>query len=237
VVQNPIHALVQLLNSMRGADGKILVEGFYDRVRPLSPSERQQIAEIPFDQAAYQAEVGVNGLFGEESYSPRERSWARPTLELNGIWGGFQGAGTKTVLPSEAHAKITCRLVADQDPAEIAELLADHIEKHTPPGVQITIQRRSSASQPYLMPADHPGNLAARDVLVEMYGRKPYYVRSGGSIPVCSLFLNTLGVYTINFAFALNDEKQHSPNEFFRLSSFVKGQSAYCKLIHRLGAG
>jgi acetylornithine deacetylase/succinyl-diaminopimelate desuccinylase-like protein len=237
VVQNPIHALVQLLNSMRGADGKILVEGFYDRVRPLSSTERQQIAEIPFDEVAYQAEVGVNALFGEEGYTPRERSWARPTLELNGIWGGFQGAGTKTVLPSKAHAKITCRLVADQDPTEIAELIADHIERHTPRGVQITIQRRDSASQPYLMPADHPGNTAARDVLVEMYGKEPYYVRSGGSIPVCSLFLNTLGVYTINFAFALNDEKQHSPNEFFRLSSFVKGQHAYCKLIHRLGAG
>jgi acetylornithine deacetylase/succinyl-diaminopimelate desuccinylase-like protein len=234
-VQNPIHALVHLINSMRGPDGKILVEGFYDRVRPLTEAERQQIAAVPFDEAEFFQRIGVAEGFGEPGYTPRERTWARPTLELNGLWGGFEGAGTKTVLPSEAHAKITCRLVADQDPVEIGELIAAHIEQHTPPGVTVTVSKEPNAALPYLMPADHPGNVAARDVLVEMYGKEPYYGRSGGSIPVCTLFLNTLGVYTVNFAFALNDEKQHSPNEFFRLRSFEKGQGAYCKLLYRLG--
>jgi acetylornithine deacetylase/succinyl-diaminopimelate desuccinylase-like protein len=138
------------------------------------------------------------------------------------------------VLPAQAHAKITCRLVADQDPVEIGELISAHIEQHMPPGVKVTVQRMPNSASPYLMPADHPGNQAARDVLVALYGKEPYYVRSGGSIPACTLFLNTLGVYTVNFAFALNDEKQHSPNEFFRLRSFEKGQGAYCQLLHRL---
>jgi acetylornithine deacetylase/succinyl-diaminopimelate desuccinylase-like protein len=234
-IQNPIHALVRLLDSMRGADGKILVEGFYDRVRPLSEEDRAKIAAPPFDADEFTGRIGVAEGFGELGYTPREQTWARPTLEVNGIWGGFQGAGTKTVLPAQAHAKITCRLVADQDPVEIGELIAAHVEAHTPPGVKVTVQTLPNASLAYLMPADHPGNEAARDVLVEMYGKEPYYVRSGGSIPVCTLFLNTLGVYTVNFAFALNDEKQHSPNEFFRLSSFEKGQSGYCRLLHRLG--
>lgn len=236
-VQNPIHALVRLLDSMRAPDGRILVEGFYDRVRPLSDEERAQIAAIPLDRGEFTSQIGLTADegFGEPGFSARERTWARPTLEVNGIWGGFQGAGTKTVLPAEAHAKVTCRLVADQDPVEIGELIAAHVEQHAPPGVKVTVQTLPNAAMAYLMPADHPGNVAARDVLMEMYGKEPYYVRSGGSIPVCTLFLHTLGVYTVNFAFALNDERQHSPNEFFRLSSFEKGQGAYCNLLHRLG--
>lgn len=138
------------------------------------------------------------------------------------------------MIPSTAHAKITCRLVADQDPAQVIERLQAHIAKHTPPGVQITVDVEASASKPYLMPADHPGNDAARDVHLELYGKEPYYARSGGSIPFCALFHTVLGVYTVNFGFALPDERQHSPNEFFRLHNFEKGQKAYCMLLHRL---
>lgn len=233
-IQNPIHALIRLLDSMRAPDGKILVEGFYDEVRALTSEERAQIATIPYNEIDYKAQLGLSDLFGEPGYSTRERTWARPTLELNGIWGGFQGAGTKTVIPSQAHAKITCRLVADQDPNTIIEKLKAHIAKNTPPGVQITLDVGASASTPYLMPVDHPGNQAARDVHLELYGMEPYYARSGGSIPFCALFHTVLGVYTVNFGFALPDERQHSPNEFFRLSSFEKGQKAYCMLLHRL---
>ena len=233
-IQNPIHALVRLLDSMRNADGKIAVEGFYDQVRALTDEEREQIAAIPYNEEEYRAQLGLSALFGEPGYSTRERTWARPTLELNGIWGGFQGKGTKTVIPSTAHAKITCRLVADQDPAQVIERLQAHIAKHTPPGVQITVDVEASASKPYLMPADHPGNDAARDVHLELYGKEPYYARSGGSIPFCALFHTMLGVYTVNFGFALPDERQHSPNEFFRLHNFEKGQKAYCMLLHRL---
>jgi acetylornithine deacetylase/succinyl-diaminopimelate desuccinylase-like protein len=234
-VQNPIHALVAILASMRGADGRILVEGFYDGVKPLSDEERAQIAAVPFDVESYMEDIGVEGLFGEAGYSPREQTWARPTLEINGIWGGFQGDGVKTVLPNAAHAKITCRLVPDQDPVAITEMIARHVERHAPPGVRVTTTRLGFAAQPYLIPADHPGNRAARAVLEEIYGRSPYVVRSGGSIPVCTVLLQNLGVYTVNFAFGLEDEHIHAPDEFFRLSSFERGQMAYCKLLHRLG--
>ncbi len=233
-IQNPIHALVKILDSMRADDGRVLVEGFYDTVRPLTDEERQHLAAIPYDEQEYKEKLGLNGLYGEPGYTTMERVWARPTLELNGIWGGFQGEGTKTVIPSTAHAKITCRLVPDQDPRAIAEAVVAHIEQHTPPGARVEVEVEQSMAQPYIMPTDHPGMRAARDVLVELYGREPYYARSGGSIPVCALFQNTLGVYTVEFAFALNDELQHSPNEFFRLENFYRGQEGYCRLLHRL---
>ncbi|MFV9503631.1 MAG: dipeptidase [Oscillochloridaceae bacterium umkhey_bin13] len=236
VIMNPIHALVMLLASMRSTDGVITVDGFYDQVRPLTAEDRARMASIPFDAEEVMEKLEVPGLFGEAGFSPLEASWARPTLEVNGIWGGFQDPGTKTVLPSEAHAKITCRLVADQDPEQIAGLLRAHVERHTPPGVTATVTVLDSHAYPYLAPEDFPGNVAVRDVLREMYGRDPYYVRSGGSIPVCTLFQQHLGVYTASFGFGLDDERQHSPDEFFRLSSFRKGQSGYCKLLERLGA-
>ncbi len=171
----------------------------------------------------------------EPGYTPQEHLAGRPTLEVNGIWGGFQGEGTKTVLPNEAHAKITCRLVANQDPATIAGLLTWHVERHTPPGVQATVRSLPGAAKPYLVPVDHWGNRAAEAVLTELYGKAPYYLRIGGSIPVCELFLSILGAYTVNFAFGLMDEQIHAPDEFFRLSSFRRGPVAYGKLLHKLG--
>ena len=234
-IMNPIHALVMLISSMRGEDGRIQVEGFYDDVRELSEEERKQIARIPYSEKEFKASLDMNALFGEPGYTTRERIWARPTMEINGIWGGFQGKGTKTVIPSEAHAKITCRLVADQDPKKIAKLIQAHVKKNLPPGCKVTVNVEDSMGQPYLMPADHWGNKAAADVHTAIYGKAPYYARSGGSIPVCALFHNELGAYTVNFGFALPDERQHSPNEFWRLSSFDRGQTAYCMLIERLG--
>jgi acetylornithine deacetylase/succinyl-diaminopimelate desuccinylase-like protein len=235
VVMNPIHALVMILDSMRSHDGVIQVEGFYDAVRPLAPVDRERIAAVPYDVEQVKRNLGLVGTFSEAGYTPREASWARPTLEVNGIWGGFQEEGIKTVLPAEAHAKITCRLVADQDPATIVQLLQAHVEQHTPPGVRVTVTPLAFRAHPYLVPADEPGNLVAREVLTELYEREPYYVRSGGSIPVCALFQEHLGVYTTSFGFGLSDERFHSPDEFYRLASFRKGQTAYCKLLDRLG--
>ncbi len=233
-VQNPIHALAAILASMRGDDGVIRVEGFYDGIPPLTEEERRQIAAPPFDEEELMEDLGVDALWGEAGYTPRERMWARPTLEVVGVWGGFQGAGIKTVLPSEAHAKIVCRLVPGQDPAKVADAIAEHVARNTPPGAQATVQRLGFTADAYLMPADHWGNKAVSAVLTEMYGREPYYVRTGGSIPVCTLFQRHLGAYTTNFAFGLDDERAHSPDEFFRLSSFRRGQEGYCKLLHRL---
>jgi acetylornithine deacetylase/succinyl-diaminopimelate desuccinylase-like protein len=234
-VMNPIHALVQLLDDMRGRDGRIQVDGFYDDVVPLSPADRRLIAEIPFDQNTYVEELGVPGLWGEEGYTPRERTWARPTLELNGIWGGFQGVGSKTVLPRSAHAKITCRLVPDQEAERIVAGIAAFCQSHCPPGVRVTVQTVESGAKPYQVPRELPANQIIAEVLTSAYGRVPYYERSGGSIAICAMLLDMLGAYTITLGFGLHDERYHAPNEFYRLSSFSRGQSVYCQALHALG--
>lgn len=234
-IQNPIHALVRLLDSMRSPEGKILVEGFYDTVRPLTEQDRADIAAVPFSEEEYKAGLGVDDVFGEPGYTTRERNWGRPTLELNGIWGGFQGDGVKTVLPNEAHAKITCRLVADQDPDEIAGLLERHVATHAPKGVRFTVRRLPGKAKPYHLPKDHPGAQAAAEVLTELYDKEPFYIRTGGTIPVCELFLTHLKAYTVEFAFGLGDERVHAPDEFYRISSWERGQVAYCRLLERLG--
>lgn len=235
-VQNPIHALAYILASMRSPEGKILVEGFFDDVLPLSDEARAQIAKVPFDEATYKAELQIDDVFGEPGYSTLERAWVRPTLEVNGIWGGFQGEGVKTVLPNEAHAKITCRLVADQDPDKIIAAIDAHAQQVAPPGVEVAVRRLGSAALPYNMPVEHPGNEAARRVHRQLYGKEPFYTRSGGSIPVVSMFVNSLGVYTVGFAFGLPDENVHAPNEFFRLSSFERSQKGYALLLQELAA-
>lgn len=233
-VANPIHALVSLLASMRSPEGKILLDGFYDAVVPLSEEDRASIAALPFDEQAQKAAIGVAELVSEPGYTPLEHMGSRPTLEVNGIWGGFQGQGVKTVLPHQAHAKITCRLVAHQDPATIVELITRHVEQHKLPGVQMTVTPLPGTAKPYVMAADHWGNEAAKVVLTELYNVEPYFLRLGGSLPICELFLSDLGAYTVNLGFALPDEQFHAPNEFYRLSSFRRGVVAYGKMLHQL---
>ena len=235
-VANPLHALARLLGSLHDEDGRVAVEGFYDRVIPLGEEKRAQFAEVPLDEAAYLRETGSPGLFGEKGYTTNERSWGRPALDVNGLWGGFQGEGVKTVLPARAGAKISCRLVADQDPAEVADLVVRHLLRSAPPGVEVTATREPAAADPYRMPPDHPGLRAAAAVLEELYGKPPYRIGVGGSIPANEIFLRHLGAYTVLFAFGLRDERQHSPNEFFRLSGFDLGQRAYGRLLERMGA-
>lgn len=234
-IQNPIHALTQILASLRRSDGTVAVEGFYDNVVEFSQAERDAIARVPFDSDDYLQNLGLEEEFGERGYTNRERGWVRPTLEMNGIWGGFQEEGIKTVLPNSAQAKITCRLVADQDPDQIRELLRVHVEQHAPPGVSVELAPLSIQGRPYNISEEHWGNLAAATVLEEMYGRKPYLTRSGGSIPITGVFREQLGADTISFGFGLEDENAHAPDEFFRLSSFRKSQIAYCRLLEKLG--
>jgi acetylornithine deacetylase/succinyl-diaminopimelate desuccinylase-like protein len=234
-IANPIHALVQILDSMHDQDGRVTVDGFYDNVRPLSDKERTQLTGVPFNEAEYLSEISATSVFGEPGFITYERAWARPTLEINGIYGGFQGEGLKTVLPSKAHAKISCRLVADQDPSKIADLVVAHVNKVAPAGVKVKATKADSGAIPYLVPASHQGMKIAASVLRDLYGKEPYQTRSGGTIPVNALFHKHLDAYTIVFAFGLHDERQHSPNEFFRLSSFERGQKAYGMLLNRLG--
>lgn len=234
-IANPLHALVQILDSMHAPNGRITVDGFYDDVRVLSPEERAQIAKVPFVESEHLRETGSPSIFGEPGFTTYERAWARPTLEINGLWGGFQGEELKTVLPSKAHAKISCRLVADQDPSKIADLLVQHIQKVAPPGVKVTATKFQSGSIPYLIPADHPGLKVAASVLKDVYGKEAYHIRMGGSIPVNALFLQSLKAYTVVFGFGLKDENQHSPNEFFRLANYERGQKAYGLFLERMG--
>ncbi len=234
-IVNPVHALVQILDSMHDKEGRIAVEGFYDDVRPLTHEERAQIARVPFIEAKYLRETGSTALFGEPGFTTYERAWARPTLEINGLYGGFQGEGLKTVLPSTAHAKISCRLVADQNPSHIADFLVRHVNKVTPRGVKVATTKAENGAIPYLIPPDHRGLQVSASVLKDLYGKEPYRIRMGGTIPANALFLQALGVYTIVFAFGLQDERQHSPNEFFRISGYERGQKAYGMLLNQLG--
>jgi acetylornithine deacetylase/succinyl-diaminopimelate desuccinylase-like protein len=234
---NPIHALADMLSSMRREDGRIAVAGFYDAVKELPDTDRRHIGQIPFDASLYRRKLGVKTLFGESGYSTYERAWVRPTLEVNGIWGGFRDEGLKTVIPAAAHAKISCRLVPDQDPEDILEKVLDHIRRCAPDGVEVTAYGLEGTAVPFTVPVEHPGNAAAAKVLSALYGKAPYVGRMGGTIPVSGLFLRYLNAYMISFAFGLNDENIHAPDEFFRVGSFIRGQQAYCMVLEELAAG
>jgi acetylornithine deacetylase/succinyl-diaminopimelate desuccinylase-like protein len=235
-IANPIHALAKILDSMHDEDGRVTIDGFYNKVRPLTVKEREQMQRIPFNETEYLYKTGAKSLYGEVGFNTYERSGARPTLEVNGIIGGFNGEGIKTILPSTAHAKISCRLVPDQNPSEIADLVLTHVNKVAPSGIKVKAYKGDGGSaNPYLVPASETGMSIAASVLEDVYNKKPYHIREGGTIPVNALFLEYLNAYTIVFSFGLPDEKQHSPNEFFRLSSFDLGQKAYGILLNRLG--
>ena len=221
-VQNAIHALAEILASFRDEHGTIQVEGFYDNVRPLSEEERQAYRDLNFDEDALKEEVGVKELFGEKGYSYLEQTWARPTLEVNGVFGGFSGEGIKTVLPAEAGAKITCRLVPDQDPEEIVALLRAHIEKHKPAGVEVNISEFDKG-KPYITPFDHPVIQAAGKSYEKVYKVPTAYTRGGGSIPIVASFDEILNLPVVLMGFGLASENFHAPNEHFHLENFDKG--------------
>ncbi|CAB3395665.1 dipeptidase [Kyrpidia spormannii] len=226
-VPNPIHALVEILASMHGPDGRVRVEGFYDRVRELTPEEREAIRELGFDEEALARDLGLTALVGEAGYNYVERTTARPTLEINGIYGGFQGEGTKTVIPAEAHAKITCRLVPDQEPGEIMDLIAAHVSRHAPVGVRVEV-RRFDGGRPYVAPLDHPGIQAAIPAYEAVYGTGPVFTRLGGSIPIVEEFHRILGLTAVMMGFSLPTENNHAPNEHFDLENFKKGIQTLC---------
>ena len=235
-IRNPLHALAELIAGLHDTGGRVAVAGFYDDVVEPTPEQRRQYRKVPFDETAYLGMTGASALFGESGWSTYEREWVRPTVEVNGMWGGFQGAGSKTVLPATAHAKITCRLVADQQPERILELVAAHLRGHAPAGVRVRCQPSDVHGAPYQVAADHPGNRAAAAVLQRLYGVAPLHTGTGGSIPVCGLLLEELSIHTIGFSFGLDDEGAHGPDEFFRLASFRRAQEAYCLILHELAA-
>lgn len=221
-VQNAIHALAEILASFRDEHGTIQVEGFYDKVLPLTEEEREAYRALGFDEESVKDEVGVKELFGEAGYSYLERTWARPTLEVNGVFGGFSGEGIKTVLPAEAGAKITCRLVPNQEPEEIVALLKAHVEKHKPVGVEVSISEFDKG-RPFLTPFDHPFIQAAGRSYEKVYNVPTAYTRGGGSIPIVAAFDEILELPVVLMGFGLSSENFHAPNEHFHLENFDKG--------------
>lgn len=235
-VPNAVQVLVQLASSFHDATGRVAVDGFYDAVRELLPEERAEIAATPHDDAQFMEEAGVSTLWGEPGYSVLERRWARPTLDFNGIYGGYEGDGVKTVTPCEAHLKITCRLVVDQNPADIVKLLQAHVSNHAPSGVEATVRVMETGALPYLIRRDNPAMETARRVLAEQYGREPLIVRSGGSVPITEVFQRELGVDTVTIGFGLPGSRVHAPNEWFNPADLPRARQVYAAYFAALGA-
>lgn len=233
-VLNPIEALSRILASLRTAEGRVAVEGFYDGIPEPSARDRTEIARVPFDEAAYMADAELEALHGEPGYTTLERSWIRPSLEINGIWGGHSGPGPKTIIPAEAHAKLTCRLVPPQDPARIMALLERHILANAPRGVRVSVAPGGFEAKPYAIAAEHPANRLTAEVLTEVFGVAPYETRTGGSVPVLALFEEVLGAPTVTLGASTSDANIHAPNEFVYLSTLHQTSRCFALLLARL---
>lgn len=236
LIRNPVDAIAELMASMRSPDGTILIEGFYDQVVELSASEREQINAVPFSETEVLGNSGSPALFGEPSYTPLERNWIRPTLEFTGIWGGHMETSPKTIIPAEAHANIVARLVADQEPDEVFQAVAKHVEAHAPAGVEAWVEQGPVRAQAYAMSGAHPANVILSRILKEVFGRDPHHTRVGGSIPVVPVFQQTLGAPTIMCPFGINECNLHSPNEFNEKVMLQKGSEILFHLLEELGA-
>ncbi len=235
VVENPANALARIITGLKGPDGKVLVPGFYDDVVPLTEGDRAALAALPLDEEAYRLEIGVPALVGEVGYTVLERRGARPTLDVNGIWAGFQGEGSKTIIPAHAHAKVSCRLVAKQDPDRIFALVRDHVLALAPVGVRVEVQNLHGG-RPSLTPIDHPATRAAARALEATFGRAPVYLREGGSIPVTASFESILGLSTVLLGFSNPDDNAHAPNESLVLANHETGIRTVIHLFDELAA-
>ena len=221
-VANPINVLCEMIASLKDADGRITIPGFYDKVVELSRADRDALAEAPFDLEAYKEDLNVGDVAGEKGYTTPERTSIRPTLDVNGIWGGYTGEGAKTVLPSKASAKISMRLVPNQHPDEITELFKRHFESIAPKSVQVVV-RPHHGGFPVVTPTDSTGFRAASLAFEEAWGKKPIPTRGGGSIPIVALFEKELGLKSVLMGFGLDSDALHSPNEHFGIFNYLKG--------------
>ena len=232
-VVNPVNALCELLGSLYDKDGRVAVKGFYDAVVDLSPKEREAFAALSFDEQAFREDLQVSALRPEPGYTALEHLWARPTCDVNGMHGGFIGEGAKTVLPSVANAKLSCRLVPDQDPEQIADLLEAHFRERVPAGIELTVSRHHNG-RPVIVPMDHPVIQAGMEALEKAFDLKPVYQREGGSIPIVDDFKEVLAVDTLLMGFGLPEGRCHSPNENFELENFFGGIRAAAWFYHLL---
>ena len=235
IVPNALHELSRLIARLHDDEGRIAAPGFYDGVAEPNEVEREEIAAIPYDDASSFKAIG-SVPHGEAGYSTLERLWLRPTVDVNGMWGGYTGAGSKTVIPNEAFAKVTMRLVPGQDPQMAQKAVIDHLFSNLPGGVTLEVSGERGASGAYAVPPDHPLLMAASNALEHTSGEQPLKVRIGASLPLTEIVSRILGLDSIMFSFALSDENFHAPNEFFRLDSITDGLAAWVRIMREIAA-
>jgi acetylornithine deacetylase/succinyl-diaminopimelate desuccinylase-like protein len=221
-VANPINILCEMIASLKDENNHISIPGFYDNVLELSTQEREDMARAPFSLDQYKKALDLSDIHGEEGFTTMERTGIRPTLDVNGIWGGYTGEGAKTVIASKAFAKISMRLVPNQTDEEITKLFENHFKSIAPKSVTVEV-RPHHGGEPYVAPTDSPAYLAASAAMESTYGKKPIPVRSGGSIPIVALFEQELGVKSILMGFGLDSDAIHSPNEHYGIFNYLKG--------------
>ncbi|MBF0143258.1 MAG: dipeptidase [Magnetococcales bacterium] len=235
-VDNPLEVMARLLASVKGSDGRVRIPGFYDAVRELTPEERRDLEAIPLNEADFYADLGVSQGFGEIDRPLLERVWCRPTFEINGLWGGYNSAGFKTVLPSQAHAKFSMRLVPDQDPEAIIAAAIRFFTEAAPPTVNLSIRALPGGGSGIVVPSELPAIAAARQALTEAFHTPPLLIREGGSIPVVAQMRQFLGIHTLLIGFGLPDARTHSPNENLHLPTFWSGTEALVRILHHLAS-
>jgi acetylornithine deacetylase/succinyl-diaminopimelate desuccinylase-like protein len=221
-VANPINVLAAMIASLHDKDGRVTIPGFYDKVVELSPEQREALNKAPFNLNEYKNDLAIDAVSGEKGYTTLERTGIRPTLDVNGIWGGYTGEGAKTVLPSRASAKISMRLVPNQDNGEITELFTRHFQSIAPPSVKVKVTPHHGG-QPAVTSTTSKAYKAAENAFEEVWGKKPIPTRDGGSIPIVSLFKKELGLETVLMGFGLDSDAIHSPNEHFGIKNFILG--------------
>jgi acetylornithine deacetylase/succinyl-diaminopimelate desuccinylase-like protein len=233
-VHNPINALAKMLGSLHDDDGRVTVPGFYDAVRPLSDGERREIASLPFDEKEWLRTTGAPATHGEKGYSTLERVWARPTLDCCGIAGGYQGEGAKTIIPARASAKVSCRLVPDQEPDDITRKLQEHFARLAPPGVRVRVENLHGG-RPYLAPTDHPVFEIAKRAFTKAFGKPTVFIREGGSIPFVRTIADVTGKPCLLMGFGQPDENAHAPNEWLDLENYHLGIKSAAYLYDEIG--
>ena len=233
VVANPANELCAIIAAMKDRDNRVAIQGFYDDVRELTDQEKQMFERLPQDDDALALELGVSGLWGEIGRSTLERKWSRPTLDVNGLHSGFTGEGIKTVLPGFASAKISMRLVPDQDPEQVAALFEQHVKNVAPPSVRVKV-KTLALGKPFLCPIDHPRLLAAARALQRGFRKSPVFIREGGSIPIIAEFDRVLGAPILLIGYSVPNENAHAPNEFFLMENFHAGIACSVYLLDEL---
>jgi len=233
-VINPAFALAQILSGLKDKNGRIAIPGFYDDVRKLSAEERRAMGRLPFSEKKLQKEIGAPALFGEKGFTTLERLWVRPTLEVNGLYSGFIGEGAKTVLPGRAMAKVSMRLVPNQNPAKIARLFTQHVKRICPKTVRLKVTEVSGRGIPWLAPTDHPAVQALAQAIQKGFGKKPVFTRTGGTIPVVATFTRLLKAPSLLMGIGLPDENAHAPNEKLDLDNLHHGMLSAAHLWNEL---